>query len=997
MLKRRLIFTRQKTMIFYYKKILAALQKVRTFAKNKILNTMKKTLIYILSAFALINVNAQKSQLVNTLVGTDEHGHTYPGVVAPFGMVQLSPDTRLSGWDGCSGYHYSDNKIYGFSHTHLSGTGCEDLGDFLFTPTVHSKDWQDVRLDFKHSDEQAYAGYYKVKGFNKANIITELAATDRHGYQLYTYPKNDTMAVVINMKHRYYTIDWNVEVKDKRTVCGYRASKAWSGYRPIYFAATFNKDITDSYLDKKTGTLYLYFGQTNKVGNTLEVKTSISSVDKEGALKNLNSQSASSFAQAKKQSVALWDKALSVIDIEGGTKEQQRTFYTSLYHCMIAPNLYSDVDGRYRAMINNNRDYNKTIEDGRPFDQIATANGYNRYTVFSLWDTYRALNPLLSLIRPDLCLNFEKTFLDYYKQTSELPMWELHAWETYCMIGIHGVSVLAEWINKGIEVDNNLALEAMVSTANMNKIGLPYFNRDGYITAEREHEGVAKTVEFCYNMYCIAQTAKMLGKEDIYREYIQKAQYYKNLFNPQNKFIQPKENGRFLPNFDPKQIDINYTEGNGWHYTFYVPQDINTLVKLMGGNSGFENKLDECFNSTEKTTGREQQDVTGLIGQYAHGNEPSHHTAYLYNYIGKPYKTQKLVRQILTTLYSDKPDGVCGNDDCGQMAAWYVMSAMGIYAVSPVSGEYAIGSPLFDKVTINLQNGKKFVINSKQGKNTPYVKSIKLNNKEYTKSYISHKDIANGGTMTFTMSDQPDYNFASKPEDCPKAQITDNLINPVPYLEYEGTGNFVGKQDIKINYLDEDLKLYKSENITLEGTQEVNVSNIHNGKISKNVSASFYKIPEGRNIQMLSSYSPQYTAGGDFALIDQKMGTDNWRLGCWQGYWGNDVEAVVDLGKQTKLTYCGGHFVQDERAWIFMPLRVEYYVSDDGKNFTLFETVENTVSPQQTGIITKTFEVSKPINARYVKMKAINRKTNPKGHISEGEKSWLFIDEIIMK
>ncbi len=964
---------------------------------NKHFSDMKKFILCLSAIIISLGAYSQKAQLVNTLVGTDEHGHTYPGVVAPFGQVQLSPDTRLSGWDGCSGYHYSDNKIYGFSHTHLSGTGCEDLGDFLFTPTVHSKNVEDLRLDFKHSDEQAFAGYYKVKGFNKKGITVELAADERHGYHLYTYPNNDTMAVVIDMRHRDFTLDWNVEIRDKRTVVGYRASKSWNENQQVYFASSFNKDIQDSFLDKKSGRLYLYFGQTNKVGKQLEAKVSISSVNKEGALKNLNSKSANNFQQAKKTSIALWEKALSVIDIEGGTKEQRRTFYTSLYHCMISPNLYSDVDGKYRAMINNNKDINNKIDGVVPMNPIANANGYNRYTIFSLWDTYRAWNPLMSIIHPDLCMEFEKTFLDYYRQTNELPMWELHSWETYCMIGIHGVSVLAEWIRKGICIDNELALQAMISTANMQKLGLPFFNRDGYISAEFEHEGVAKTVEFCYNMYCIAQTAKMLGKEDIYNEYIQKAQYYKNLFNPKNKFIQPKENGRFIPNFDPKQIDINYTEGNGWHYTFYAPQDINTLIEMMGGKDAFEKKLDDCFNSTEATTGRNQADVTGLIGQYAHGNEPSQHTAYLYNYVGKPYKTQKLVRQILTTLYSDKPDGVCGNDDCGQMAAWYVLSAMGLYAVSPVSGEYAIGSPLFDKVTIHLANGKKFIINAKQGKNTMYVKSLKLNNKNYTKSYLTHEDIINGGSLSFEMSDKPNYHFASAPNDCPKAQIIDNLISIVPHLEYDGTGTFTDKLDIKVNYLNKDFSLNKTERINLKGTNGVNVSNISDGDISKNVYAAFYKIPKGRSIQLLTPYSPQYTAGGDNALIDKKMGTDNWRLGCWQGYWGENVEAIIDLGEKQEINSIGGNFVQEERAWIFAPIKVEYYVSDNGKDFTLLEIVQNPIDPKQSGVITHTFATQKKTNARYIKMKAYNRMTNPEWHLSPGEKSWLFIDEIIIK
>ncbi len=965
---------------------------------------MKKIFICLASVFIALNSYSQYAESVNPFVGTDEHGHTYPGVVAPFGQVQLSPDTRLSGWDGCSGYHYSDNKIYGFSHTHLSGTGCEDLCDILFTPTVHSKDYADNRLEFSHKDEYAIAGYYKVKGFNKSWIQCELAATERLGHHLYTYPKNDTMALVIDMKHRDHTLDWNVEVRDSNTVVGYRASKSWSEEQSVYFAAHFYKTIKSSSL--KDGKLYLYFGQSKGNDNKLQARVAISSVSKEGALNNLKVATQSEaypfdFSYYKKQSIDNWNKALKVIEIEGGTKEQRRTFYTSLYHCMIAPNLYSDDDGSYRAMINNNKDKDNLIDGVRPQNPIARAVGYNRYSIFSLWDTYRALNPLLSIIRQDMCKEFGNTFIDYYYQTNELPMWELHSWETYCMIGIHGVSVLAEWIAKGIitdETQKEMALNAMIATANMQKIGLPFFNRDGYISTEYEHEGVAKTVEFCYNMYCIAQTAKMLGKDDVYEEYIQKAQYYKNLFNTKNKFIQPKENGRFLPEFDPKQVDLNYTEGNGWHYTFYVPQDINTLVQLMGGDKGFEDKLDECFNSQEKTTGRAQADVTGLIGQYAHGNEPSHHTAYLYNYIGKPHKTQKLVRQILTTLYSDKPDGVCGNDDCGQMAAWYVMSAMGFYAVSPVSGQYVIGSPLFDKVTINLENGNKFVIKSKQGKNTPYIQSIKFNGKEYNKLYLTHEDLMKGGQLEMQMIGEKDLASSKLTSyERPVARITDNLIAVVPNLEYEGTGAFVDTLNVKVNYLNDDLTLKKQENFVLDKTQTFDVVNSQGLKVSKNVRGAFYKIPKGRTIKLLTQYNNQYTAGGDNALIDQKMGSDNWRLGCWQGYFGNNVEAIIDLGEESNVSSLGGHFVQDEKSWIFMPLRVEYYVSDNGKDFTLLETIENTIDVYKKGIITKVFQTTKPINSRYVKMVAVNRKTTPEKHISPGETSWVFIDEIIIK
>ena len=951
---------------------------------------MKKAFLLLIISVLCIQTNAQIAKKVNPFVGTDAHGHTYPGVVAPFGAVQLSPDTRLSGWDGCSGYHYSDSIIYGFSHTHLSGTGVEDLCDVLFTPTVHSSDYEnDHNLKFSHANEQAYAGYYKVIGHNKSDICVELAALERLGYHHYTFSPQDTIALIINMKHRDQTLDWNLEIKDSKTVVGWRKSKSWNENQIVYFASSFSKNIIKH--DLKDGKLYLFFGISNKKERVLDAKVALSSVNVEGALKNLSQKEYENLTwkDAKRLSVDNWERALSQIEVFGGTKEDQITFYTSLYHCMIVPNLYSDVDGKYRGMVSNKLDNGANIN---PIE--TTSNKYKRYTIFSLWDTYRAWNPLLTILRPDLCKDFAYTFLDYYKQTGELPMWELHSWETYCMIGGHGVSVLAEWMQKGIEMDNNLALNAMISTANMDKLGLPFFNNDGYISAEREHESVSKTVEFAYNMYCIAKTAKKLGKMDVYREYIERSQYYKNLFNPQNRFIQPKENGRFLPNFDPKQIDINYTEGNGWHYTFYVPQDVNTLIDLMGGDSGFEAKLDECFLSKETTTGRNQADVTGLIGQYAHGNEPSQHTAYLYNYVGKAYKTQELVRKILKTLYSDKPDGVCGNDDCGQMGAWYVLSAMGMYPVSPISGEYVIGSPLFDKVIVHLQNKKKFIINSKQGKNTMYINSIKMNNQPYTKSFITHNDIINGAELTIEMSEKPNYEFGFKENDRPKSRITDNIITPVPYLEYEGTGTFSGKMNLKVNYPNNDLSLKKTEYKTIDSTASITFVNENNGIKSKPVTTTFYSIPAGRNIKILTEYSPQYTAGGDNALIDQKEGSNNWRLGCWQGYWGNDVEAIIDLGSKKNINSVGGRFIQDQRAWIFMPLYVEYYISDDGENFTLLQKVDNTIDPKENGVIMRKFATDRPFSARYIKVKAVNRKTNPKWHLSPGEKSWLFTDEI---
>ena len=985
--------------------------------RNKIIITL------FLGLFSL-NLIAQKPLhfekkvgLVNPFVGTDGHGHTYPGAVAPFGMVQLSPDSRLEGWDGCSGYHYSDTIIYGFSHTHLSGTGCSDYGDILLMPTSENKFDRNKQYfsSFSHKNEEAQPGYYKVK-LNSGNIIVELAATERGGYHHYTFPKGEQRNVILNLQHRDFCIGSSYKPLDKYTIVGMRRSKAWNEDQIIYFAVRFSEPVVETNFIESAGNgsiAVLSFGNED---NTLEAVLSLSSVSEEGALKNLDAETCKNFNEAKKLSNKLWEKELGKIDIEGGTLSEQRTFYTALYHSMITPNLYSDVDGQYLGMDR----------------KIHKADNYNRYTVFSLWDTYRTLHPLLTIIDQKRTKDFVNTALDIYKQNGILPVWELASFETNCMIGMHGISMIADAYMKGIRCDEELTLEAMINNASSqrrienlrkfgieepNLYGLDAFDKYGYISSEMEHESVSKTLEYAYNMWCVAQVAKEQGKMDVYKEYIQKAQYYKNLFNPNNKFIQPKENGRFLPNFDPKQIDQNYTEGNGWHYGFYVPQDIEGLKTLMGGDKVMANLLDTCFNSKEKTTGRNQADVTGLIGQYAQGNEPSHHAAYLFDYVGKAWKTQETVHKILTTLFTDKPDGICGNDDCGQMSAWYIMSALGFYPVCPSSNEYAIGSPLFTKATLHLENGKSFVINAPQ--HETYIQSLKLNGKDYNNTFLNHKDIMEGGVLDFTMGSTPNKSFGEEIKSRPHSSIKDNLITIVPYFEYEGNNTFSNSKDITIypvnkndkvsysltNENKEKLSVKEKENkknnnaITLEVDRTLVVSAVSKDKDqeSKPATCSLFKIPQGRKVQLLSKYDPQYTGGGAEGLIDLIRGSNKWRLGSWQGYNGCDFIAIVDLGKKEEVKRIGGNFIQETSPWIFMPTKVNYYVSDNGVDFTLFETVLNPIDEKDTGVKTHTFFTTKPLNARYVKVEAINRGVNPPWHISAGEKAWLFIDEIVIE
>lgn len=951
-------------------------------------------------------LNAQKANKVNTLIGTDAHGHTYPGATSPFGMIQLSPDTRQDSWDGCSGYHYSDKVIYGFSHTHLSGTGCLDYGDILFIPTI--KDWneKDFSMTFSHKNETASAGYYAISNLNNQSIDAYLTTTPRVGFHKYSFPASAKQtSIIIDLLWRDELLDCSYKVLNDSTVVGYRCSKSWNENQKIFFATSFSQKIRKYKFDEQSKRLFLEFDLAEENDRkTIEARTAVSSVDEQGALKNLASEECTRFDNALTKNTALWENELGKIEIEGGNEKQKKIFYTSLYHCLIAPNLYSDVDSRYRGMD----------------DKIHRAKEYDRYTVFSLWDTYRTLHPLLSIIDQKRSEDFARTFIDMQLQNGELPMWELASAETHCMIGMHGISVLAELYQKGIRVYPKLSLEAMINNADPvlraankrnytdkkhNLLGLDRFAENGYISSEFEHEGVSKTVEYAYNMYCVAQVAKSQGRMNVYDEYIRKSQYYKNLVNPQTGFIQPKENGRFLPNFDLRQIDQNYTEGNGWHYTFYAPHDVESLVHIMGGEFEFCKKLDKLFSASAKPNGRDQADVTGLIGGYAHGNEPSQHSAYLYTYAGQPHKTQKYVRQILTTLYDDTPAGICGNDDVGQMSAWYVMSSMGLYPVSPVDKEYIITTPLFEKSVIHLENGKTFTIIAPEADKKKYISEIYLNEKEINDYKISHEDIMKGGELRMILSNVPV--IENEVIEARKLNSKTDIVI-TPYLSYEGTGTFTDSLLVKVFafYPEDtiDLQFASGKTMTFvgEGSFVLNESESlvmyskNNGNSTK-VEAKFYRIPKGRKVKVLSKYNNQYTAGGDRGLIDLKRGGDNWKLGLWQGYWGEDFVAVLELTEEKTEYKLGTNFIQDQKSWIFLPTEVEYYVSDNGKDYKLAEVVKNDMPERSEEILQKAFFTSKPLNHRFVKIIAKNIKKNPSWHLSAGEKAWLFTDEIIIE
>lgn len=701
------------------------------------------------------------SLLVNPFIGTDFTGNTYPGAQAPFGMVQLSPDNGLPGWDRISGYYYPDSTIAGFSHTHLSGTGAGDLYDISYMPVtlpyreaeaplgIHSK--------FRHSDEEASAGYYRVL-LKDYNINVELTATERCGIQRYTFPKAQS-AVFLNLKKAMnwdFTQDSHIEVVDSCTIQGYRFSDGWARGQRVFFRTRFSKPFRSSEIDttaiiqdgKTIGTAYVArFNFDTTDGEEIVLCTALSGVSMEGAAGNLAAEAPhNDFDKYVAETKENWNRQLGKIEVRGICDlDDKVNFYTALYRTMIAPTVFSDVDGSYYG----------------PDKKIHKADGWVNYGTFSLWDTYRAAHPLLTYTEPVRTNDMIKSFLAFYDQNGRLPVWNFWGSETDMMIGYHAVPVIVDAYLKGIgDFDAEKALKACVATVNLdNYRGIGLYKKLGYIPYNIKDEynadnwSLSKTLEYAFDDYCIAEMARKMGKTELAEEFYKRSQNYKNVFNPATGFMQPVDDkGVFIRPFCPDDYTAHICESNGWQYLWSVPQDIRGLITLVGGKDRFAEKLDSMF--TYIPAGKEDLPIfsTGMIGQYAHGNEPSHHVTYLYALAGRPERTQELVREIFDTQYKNKPDGLCGNDDCGQMSAWYMLSAMGFYPVDPVSAEYVFGAPQLPKMTLHLADGKTFTIIAENlSKEHKYVDSITLNGEPYTKKTISHEDIVKGGTLVYKM------------------------------------------------------------------------------------------------------------------------------------------------------------------------------------------------------------------------------------------------------
>nr|WP_294774533.1 GH92 family glycosyl hydrolase [uncultured Flavobacterium sp.] len=942
---------------------------------------MKLQLSNLLLLFSLSIFGQNYHQYINPMIGTGGHGHTYPGATVPFGMVQLSPDTRIDGsWDGCSGYHYDDATIYGFSHTHLNGTGCTDYGDIMLMPTMGTPllNAKDYGSTFSHQNEKASAGFYSVK-LDKHNIDVALTASTRVGFHQYTFNNSGTANIILDLNHRDKLLQGEVRIVNAKTIEILRRSEAWAKDQYVFARIEFsqpmqinkirsNNSAKASATDKvfKGTQLALSFSKKVSKGDKIWVKVALSPTGYEGAKLNMSEIPGWNFTKVKEAAEQLWNQQLAKIEITETNKDKLSIFYTALYHTMAQPNIAQDIDGKYRGRDN----------------QIHKAEGFNYYSVFSLWDTFRGAHPLYTLIEKKRTVDFINTFLKQYEQGGRLPVWELASNETDCMIGYHSVSVMADAMAKGLTgFDYEKAFEAAKHSAMLDHLGLKAYKSQGFISMDDEHESVSKTVEYAYDDWCIAQMARILDKKDDYDYFMKRSQSWKNVFDWNTGFMRPKKNGGWDKPFDPREINNNFTEGNSWQYSFFVPQDIPGMIEAYGGAEDFEAKLDEMFNSESKTTGREQVDVTGLIGQYAHGNEPSHHMTYLYNYIGKPEKTKAKVHYILNEFYKNAPDGLIGNEDCGQMSAWYVLSSMGIYSVTPGTPEWQQTEPIFKTVKINFEDGTSEVLTENTNKSRL---GIAVTNSNWVKPLNSLNivpvPVINAASKSFKDSleidlDHPHYfgNYSYR--------IVYNAEKGVPFKQYQGE------------------KIILTETATIEARYAEMIDKVPYR--SSNVSATFYKKPNNYTIDIKSTYNPQYHAGGPDGLLDGINGTTNWRKGDWQGYQTQDFEAVIDMQKEQTVTEFHSTFLQDQRSWILMPTKVEYYISSDNINFTLAGTVENDIDPKTDDNQIKDFNLtaSKALKGRYVKVKAYNYGKLPEWHLGypyNGD-AFIFVDEITIK
>ena len=793
--------------------------------------------------------DAQLTDFVDPFIGTGGQGHTFPGASLPFGMVQLSPDTRLVEKDGFIGYHYSDDTIYGFSHTHLSGSNQEDYGDILLMPTVgpiniHQGTSENTESGtcskFNHNKEDASPGYYSVR-LENYGIDVELTATRRVGFHKYTFPQTENANVVLDLTHGDTVLESSVQIVNATEIEGYRRSSGWAKDQVVYFVARFSKSFAgygcavenklEDGLSRAEGRHIKAFIRfvTDKNEDIL-VKVGISAVSIDGARKNLDAEITHwNFEIIRDLAEEQWNNILGKIRVEGRNRDQKKIFYTALYHALLCPNLYSDVDWFYRGT---DRKIHQTDE-------------FEAYTMFPLWETFRAQFPLLTIIEPERTVHFIKTFLSQYEHGGILPVGELAGNDTGYKTGYHAAPVIVDAFIKGIrDYDVEKAYAAIKGNAELERLGLKEYKKMGYIPASEEIESVSKTLEYAYDDWCLSQMAKALNKREDYRHYIRRAQSYKNIFDPNSGFMRAKENASWIIPFDPLEVSSTTMYANSWLYSFFVPHDVEGLIRLMGGKIKFSEKLDKLFSLNYPSTWWEEGKKTETVGLYIHGQTAGHHTAYLFNYAHQPWKTQQKVWEIMRTFYSPKPDGLKGNESYGQLSAWYVLSALGIYPVCPGRDEYLIGTPIFSKVTIDTGGGKPFVFRAKNiSPYNVYIQEATLNGQVYDLCFLKHADLMNGGDFVFVMGRGANMKWGNRSGKIPVSAISDELVVPVPYVKI-GENPFFESTLIVLEAIEKDAKIY----YTINGREPSFQSMVYTGPfyITESTTLKMFAVREGR-------------------------------------------------------------------------------------------------------------------------------------------------------
>lgn len=937
---------------------------------------------------------------IDPFLGTGGHGHTYPGPSLPFGLVQLSPDTRLTGWDGCSGYHFTDTAVFGFSHTHLSGTGVSDYGDILFMPRsgdgpvpLHNG-YPDAPENgygsrFSKDSERAEAGYYAVH-LDEYDVGVELTATLRTGWHRWDFPEDVDGHVVVDLTHRDQTLDADLRVVDDRTVEGWRLSRAWAQEQHVYFRAEFSAPFTAELVEVegKMAKGVLRFGPE---GSRVVARVGISAVDLDGARRNLAPAAASfgwDFDAVRVAARDAWSSELEKVQVTGLDPAARTILATALYHSFLAPNTFSDADGRYRGM------------DMRIHD----AGDRTHYTVFSLWDTFRSTHPLFTLLQPERAVEMVETMLAQFDQSGRLPVWELAGNETNCMIGYHSVSVVADAWAKGLRgFDGQRALDAMVATADADVFGLPIYDAQGFLGQEDESESVSKTLEYAYNDWCIAVMADALGRDEVAARFGRRSQAWRHLLDPETGFFRPRSNQQWLTPFDPYRVDINFTEANAWQYRFFVPHDVEGLVAALGGDDAFLRELDALFTTESETTGRDQVDITGLIGQYAHGNEPSHHMAWLYHYVGRPDLSARRVREILTTLYRAAPDGLSGNEDCGQMSSWYVLSSLGLYPVSPGRDDYVLGVPLMESATLGLEDGPTTL--RREGPADGVVVGVTVDGRDHPRSWIAHGELLDASDVVVHTADAP-TGWGVAPESRPRSAGFGPPVPAAPHV-VQGARVFRGTQEVSFASTDGQARwrtdggAWKtgSDPIPIAESRTFELQSVRGDATSPVVRARFHRIPHDWTMEWHTEPRASYVADGPRTLLDGLRGDADWRKGGWVGFQDTDFVATVDFGEVLELERVGGSFLQDARSWIWMPDTAGFSVSMDGETWTEIGSRGHDVPDRDTeSTYLREFWVdARGVEARFLKVNATNYGTIGDWHPGAGGEGFIFVDEVLVE